>query len=151
EVMRCEPDLAELAPPQFSHVVRHCLAKDATLRWQDASDVRLELEWAGNSQAAPLQRLERRWVAFAAGLVVSGAALSLFWRGPHSVERSLVRLAVDPGPNVVEGLSTTMSTTIAVSPDGNRLVFVARTPDGTRRLATRLLNQQKLAVLDGTE
>ena len=62
EVMRCEPDLGELTPPQFSHVVRHCLTTDATERWQAASDVRLELEWAGKIHPIRFAPRRFRWI-----------------------------------------------------------------------------------------
>ncbi len=40
-------------PPQFVHVVTRCLEPDPADRWQAASDVKKELEWAAISQPAP--------------------------------------------------------------------------------------------------
>ena len=51
EIMRCEPALGELSPPQFAHVVERCLEKDADNRWQTARDVALELRWAKEEPA----------------------------------------------------------------------------------------------------
>jgi Tol biopolymer transport system component len=59
----------------------------------------------------------------------------------------LMRLSVDLGPNAVAG----QFTTTAISPDGARLVFPVKSSDGKQMLATRLLDETKLAMLSGTE
>ena len=58
-----------------------------------------------------------------------------------------MRLSVDLGPDAVAGQFTTM----VISPDGARLVFPVKSPDGKQMLATRLVNEAKPAVLSGTE
>ena len=59
----------------------------------------------------------------------------------------LVRLSVDLGPDAIAG----QFTTTAISPDGARLVFPIKSPDGKQMLATRLLDETKPALLSGTE
>src|SRR5262249_1717202 len=54
---------------------------------------------------------------------------------------------VDLGPDAVTGLNLTA----AISPDGRRLVFPMRGPDGKPQLATRLLDQARPVLLPGTE
>jgi serine/threonine protein kinase len=39
-------------PSQFAHVVERCLAREPEQRWQSASDVKAELEWAGSVRSA---------------------------------------------------------------------------------------------------
>ena len=46
---------------------------------------------------------------------------------------------------------TGLNLTAAISPDGRRLVFPARGPDGKQQLATRLLDQAQPTLLPGTE
>ena len=58
EIMRAEAPVIPGAPLPFSHIVTRCLAKDPGKRWQSATDVKLELEWASTpaparSAAAP--------------------------------------------------------------------------------------------------
>jgi serine/threonine-protein kinase len=53
---------------------------------------------------------------------------------------------VDLGPEALTGFSTTVS----ISPDGRRLVFPARSPDGKPQLAMRLLEQVQNTLLPGT-
>ena len=59
----------------------------------------------------------------------------------------LMRLSVDLGPDAVAG----QFTTTAISPDGARLVFPVKSPDGKQMLATRLLDETKPTLLSGTE
>jgi serine/threonine-protein kinase len=58
----------------------------------------------------------------------------------------LVRLNVDLGTDALTGLSTT----VVISPDGRRLVYPARGPDGKQQFATRLLEQAQHTLLPGT-
>ena len=58
-----------------------------------------------------------------------------------------MRLSVDLGPDAVAGQFTTAT----ISPDGSRLVFPVKSPDGKQMLATRLLAETKPALLSGTE
>lgn len=69
------------------------------------------------------------------------------WRAARPVDRPLMRLSMDLGPDALPGLNLTA----AISPDGRRLVFSARGPDGNQQLATRLLGQAQLTLLPGTE
>jgi serine/threonine-protein kinase len=63
------------------------------------------------------------------------------------MDHPLLRLSVDLGPEAGTGRNITA----AISPDGNRLVFSARGPDGKTQLATRLLDQPQATLLSGTE
>src|SRR6266704_1475426 len=58
-----------------------------------------------------------------------------------------MRFSADLGLEAVEGVNITA----AISPDGTRLAFVARGPEGKEQLATRLLDQAKTTLLPGTE
>jgi hypothetical protein len=56
----------------------------------------------------------------------------------HAAGRSSTNaLSVDLGPEAMAGLNLT----VAISPDGRRLVFPVRGPDGKQLFATRLLDQ----------
>jgi serine/threonine-protein kinase len=58
-----------------------------------------------------------------------------------------MRLNLDLGPESVVGGYTSF----AISPDGTRVVFLARGADGRPQLATRLLGQSKATLLSGTD
>ena len=108
-------------PPQFAFVVDRCLALAPDDRWQSSSDVRLALE------------------------CVAMAATQLHVTPPR--ELPLIRFSVDLGGNAVPGLRTTF----ALSPDGKRIVFLARCADGKQRLASRLMAEAQTTHLKGTE
>jgi serine/threonine-protein kinase len=157
-VVRSEP-LDKLGAPQYSHVVHRCLATDPANRWQTASDVKLELEWAANSHPVPIRRQRRRsrWLATMAAVTVLGCiGFWLFWRTPHLADRPLLRFNIDLGPGAVRGFNQAVwdrlgATPAILSPDGSRIAFVTRGADGQQRLATRLLDQSNITVLPGTE
>jgi serine/threonine-protein kinase len=139
-VLKEEPDLSRV-PAKVRRLVEPWLRKDANERLQAIADGRLLLEDAADRfPAAPRRSL----VALAA--VAGELAISLIVSGVYSlratrpVERPLARLNVDLGPAALVGLSTT----VAISPDGQRIVFPARGPDGKGQLATRLLEQSPL-------
>jgi serine/threonine-protein kinase len=146
-VLKTDVDLSPIAEPVRS-VVEKCLRKDARRRWRDIGDVRLALE-EGVPATSPVQpqRSVLPW-AIAAGMVAMTVAVSLLlWRATRPVEHPLTRLSVDLGPTALTGLNLTA----AISPDGRRLVFSARGPDGKQQLATRLLDQVQPTLLPGTE
>src|SRR5882724_11994418 len=147
-----------MVPPALDHVVRTCMAKEPDARWQTAHDVLLQLNWIAGGGAvsqisapadvALLRKRERLgWIVATALLLLAGIEWLWMWRAPLLIDRPLVRLNVDLGPEAVSGPHTTA----VFSPDGGRLVFRARDLDGKPRLAMRLLNQPQTTLLAGTE
>src|SRR5260370_3420420 len=61
-----QPLLRGGLPPQFAHVIERCLESEPENRWQSASDVKRELEWAGKTQlttqAAESRKRLPRWI-----------------------------------------------------------------------------------------
>jgi serine/threonine-protein kinase len=146
-VLKTDVDLSEI-PEHVRNVVEKCLRKDARRRWRDIGDVRLALE-EGVPATSPVQpqRSVLPW-AIAAGLAaISVAGWLVVWRATRPVDHPLTRLSVDLGPTAMTGLNLTA----AISPDGRRLVFRAREPDGKQQLATRVLDQAHSTLLPGTE
>ena len=144
-VLKTEPDLTQ-APVQAQKLLRRCLDKDPKCRLRDIGDVWELLEqpsMAGASQ----RRSKLPWAVAAALAVVSIGLGVALWRATRQVDRALMRLSVDLGPDAVAG----QFTTAAISPDGTRLVFPLKSSDGKQMLATRLLEETKPALLSGTE
>jgi serine/threonine-protein kinase len=142
-VMKSEPDLARV-PVKVRRLLRRCLEKDPKKRLRDIGDAWELVE--GEVQASAPLRSRLRWVvgALAIALAVTGAG---WWRATRPVDRPLTRFSVDLGPDALPGFNLTA----AISPDGRRLVFAARGPDGKQGLATRLLDQAQATLLPGTE
>jgi len=152
-VVRAEPDwqgLPAATPMQVCNLLRRCLQKDKTLRLQAAGDARIEIQEAivapkdsGATQAAPASMSKLPWVVAAALAIVAVVALLVAWRATRPVERALVRLDVDLGPDV--SLVSIAGADEILSPDGTRLVYVSQ-----GRLFTRRLDQPNATELAGT-
>jgi DNA-binding winged helix-turn-helix (wHTH) protein/Tol biopolymer transport system component len=88
------------------------------------------------------------WVLLITILAIIGmGAAWVAWRVPHATTRAMIRLNVDLGADALPGLNTT----VAISPDGSRIVFPTLGPGAKQQLATRLLDQAHATLLPGTE
>jgi serine/threonine-protein kinase len=158
-VLKFDPDWNELPAgltTEIQRLLRQCLRKDRQKRLQSMGDARVAIEDA-QSGSAEVETLvpprmtrgaSRWWVALTAVMAIALAVAGvLWWRAPWPVERPLARLLLDLGPDALAGLSTT----VALSPDGRRVVFSVRGSDGRQQLATRLLDQTLPTPLPGTE
>lgn len=150
-ILEHEPEPLKAAPP-LERVIKRALAKDPEQRFQTARDLTAALSWAlENAPALTAPSRSRPGIAgwIAAGvLAVAFAAVSwIAWRATRPIDHPLTQLSVDLGPEALPGLNLT----VAISPDGRRLVFPARGPDGKQLLATRMLDQAQPMLLLGTE
>jgi serine/threonine protein kinase len=149
---RPAPSVAEVAPAALDRLLKRCLEKEPDKRWQSVSDLKWALEDlqvpGASSQPEPRAARSRLpWtVAAILALVTLGIGVWALW-ATRAVEHPLVRMNVDLGPEAVAGTNST----VAVSPDGTRIVFPIRGSDGKQRLATRLLSEVKANPLEGTE
>ena len=137
-------------PAPAQPLVRACLEKDVRRRLRDIGDGRRLLVETLQPAVAPesARFASPAWVIVSAALVVALAAVSwIAWRATRPIERQLIRFSVDLGPDAMVGSRTT----VALSPDGTRVVFPARSPQGALYLATRTLDQPAVTMLPGTE
>jgi len=163
KVLQREPDFDALpssVPARVIHVIRVCLRKDPKQRVGDIRDVRLALEGAFETAAPqtaalpavapPRSVVARALPAAAAVLIVAlGIALWAPWRSEKPVDRPLVRLDVDLGADAAfPNVNNSNGTSVAISPDGMRLVFVSGNPP---RLFNRRLDQPAATELSGTQ
>jgi serine/threonine-protein kinase len=145
---RASTERSPVEPAELESVIRRCLEKDPDERWQSARDLRYSLDAA--AQARPLVAPRRdpgvAWIA-AAVLAIAAATISVIHFRENPPPQPLTRFSVDLGPDAV----AQQRTTAAISPDGRRLVFVARSEGGKAQLATRLLEQPNYTLLPGTD
>ncbi len=153
-VLRAEPNWEKLGPqvPEpITTLLKRCLEKDHKRRLRDIGDARLELDARGESAARPLatpaHRRERfLWIAAVLGLslVALGAGAWAFRSRippPHEV-----RVEINTPPvSQPEDLAS-----LALSPDGQTLVFVAGV-EGQPRLWVRPLDSVASRPLPGTD
>ncbi len=132
--------LSPAAPAGLERVVARCLAKDPDDRWQTAADMKEALDWVshGSSEVVvpvplPRRRLTRERLAWVAGLVVAAVVGAFVWNSgetPRAPDTSASRFAVTlPTTDV---LIPGGGPNIALSPDGQTLVYVARRDDVLR-------------------
>lgn len=120
-------DFQPLAPPQLDRVVQTGLDKDPNKRWQSARELKHALEWIRSESAVAVAPaagpVSWVWKGLVAVLAVALGTVLLFWR-PSSSEPER-RLEIWTG-------ATSDPTGFAVSPNGQRLTYVASGPSGAQ-------------------
>jgi Tol biopolymer transport system component/predicted Ser/Thr protein kinase len=148
-----------LSPRTLDQVVERCLAKDPDERWQHIADVKYQLaaiastsaDRASHALAAP-SATASGWKVVAGALVVIAAVVAfLTWSGATRPAVTAAGAAVRVALDLPDMATATDLPVFALSPDGTRIVFVSRGPDGVSRLSTRRLDQPDAAMLVGTE
>ena len=151
-VLKTEPDLHRLppdTPERIRRLLRRSLQKDQKLRVRDMRDARLEIDDVqggglenGGATSVRSGRVER--LAWASALALVALIAGLFgvraWRpAPAAPE---IRLDINTTP--------TRGASLAVSPDGSKVVF-AGTSGGQSMLWLRSLDSPVARPLAGTE
>jgi len=143
-------------PPALDYAVQTCLEKNPDNRFQTAHDVKLQLAWIAKSGsqtgasaiAAPTRN--RRVLGFALLAVVLVAAVALagaFWSSPRT--QRVLRTNILP-PDGTQFETLYRNGPPALSPDGTKVVFVAR-QEGKNSLWWRSLDKLEATPLRGTE
>ncbi len=144
-----------MSPPALDRVVRTCLAKDPDERWQTAHDVKLQLQWiaeAGSKAGVPAPVAARRrssqklaWIVAALCAAAAIAlAIGFILRAPAPAHPLRVSI-LPPDKQIFDPLS------IALSPDGSKLAFVASSAGGVPQLWVRPLDSTAAQPLAGTD
>jgi len=145
--------LNPLAPPLLDHIVRRCLAKNPEERWQSAQDLKLELDWvrqAGSQTGRPALAGSKPKSIRALLLTVVGVlaatllALGYFFFSSKPAPTIWANLNLSGEIMDEEG-------NISISPDGQKVAYVAATPQGSLKLWVRNLTSPKAQPLEGTE
>jgi eukaryotic-like serine/threonine-protein kinase len=155
-VLKSDADLTLLPAhlnPKITELLRRCLAKDPKRRWHAAGDVRMEIEAIladpdGLTVRADLSAargpLWKRAVPFAAIAVVAAAlSAAVVWNVRPAPAASIARLSIV----LPDGQLLTRSGrhNIAVSPDGQNIVYVAN-----KQLYLRAMGDVEARPIRGT-
>jgi serine/threonine protein kinase len=153
DVLKSEPNWRALpadTPHALRLLLRRCLQKDRRQRLRDIADARFLLEDASTASpldvhAAParLPRRERRTWQLISAIATVAAMAAIAWSLRPMAAPSEIRLEVTTPSN-------TNPTSLAISPDGRTIAFVA-TSDGPVRLWVRSLSAVSARVLPGTD
>jgi Tol biopolymer transport system component/predicted Ser/Thr protein kinase len=160
-VVSTEPDwtwLPASTPLRVERLIRRCLEKDPRQRLRDIGDARIEIEQllAGRDETtldrqAP-RRSQRRDVVMAiAGAAAAGLALWLLRPAPEADPGTQrFNVALPPDLRIEDGLDANRQT-LALSPDGRRLAFVARDAARKKQIYVRRIEQVEAEPVAGTE
>ena len=149
-ILKGDPDWSRLpaeTPENIRRLLRRSLQKERRLRLQHIRDARVEIEEPQPQAAAvapPVvpRRRERVWItAFVVATVLAVAMGIREFRGSPPVAE--VRLEISTPP-------TADPASIAISPDGQKIVFVA-TSEGQSKLWVRPLDSVSGRALAGTD
>jgi serine/threonine-protein kinase len=142
-VIHQEPDWGAV-PERARRLLQWCLEKDPKQRLQSIGDARRVLEEVPERVGEAPAPSRRSWLAWsvAAALALGLAVLAWApWRATRRVEHPLVRLDVDLGPEISLPAPNGATSSVVLSPDGTRLVYVATVAGGRQKLYTRRLDQ----------
>ena len=162
-VLKTEPEwdlLPTSTPPALVRVLRRCLSKNMRDRFQDAGDLRYELERVldeptteTSAKAPPARRFGLAAVAL---LLLTGIILGFAVRHliavrsgldvPTQHQRTVSEVPAAPG--TVFGVR---EVSLALSPDGSMLAYAGVDEDGVSRLHVRTMSDGRDVVLPGTE
>jgi serine/threonine protein kinase len=148
-IVKSEPDwnaLPPTVPPYVRRLLKRCLQKDRRHRLRDAGAVALELEEPGDELIVGSQPASvfNRAVWFLAGALIFSAIVAVAAIQLRSVpEPTEIRVEINTPP-------TTDEISLAVSPDGQKLVFVG-VVDNQPKLLLRSLESLAVQPLAGTE
>ena len=150
-VIHAEPEwglLPSVIPPGVRAVLRRTLQKDPVERLRDIADARFRLQESVADDVSGVESVRRfrraQRLAWLSGLLLATMVALGTWTIWRPRAQALdVRLEVTTPP-------TTSPQSLAISPDGRTLVFVA-TSEGKSRLWLRRLDDPTLRVLAGTD
>jgi Tol biopolymer transport system component len=152
-VIKDDPDwraLTDETPASIRRLLRRCLAKDPKRRLPDAAVARIEIDEAfaepqldTTSTEAKSRRKERFAWAVALLLVTASAVAAVMFGRRADPPANEVRFDIPTPP-------TTDSMSLAISPDGQKTVFVA-TSEGQNRLWLRPFGSATAKPLVGTD
>jgi serine/threonine protein kinase len=153
-VFKAEPDWRKLpaeTPEAIRRLLRRCLQKDRNQRLQHIGDARIEIDEAISGPPTdsdpvaiqvPSRRRERLvWLSALALIILVAVVLAVVvFRPPSPVAEMRVEITTPP---------TTDPVSFAISPDGQKLVFVA-TSENRPQLWLRSLDSLAVRALPGT-
>jgi eukaryotic-like serine/threonine-protein kinase len=150
-VLKTEPDWRGLpgeTPERIRRLLRRSLQKDQRLRFRDMRDARLEIDdvQKGISDIDPAAGVRPRrgvlaWVSALPLVSLTAGAFAVRAFSPPAAAREL-RLDINT--------PSTRNASLAISPDGLKIVFVARSENGSQ-LWLRSLDSSSARALAGTE
>jgi len=150
--------LQPLVPASFDSVISTCLKKEPEERFQSAHDLKLQLKWVadyGMQKTAVMPAVIRKkqnalkWIGGAA--VIALALLAGWLFAGRNPEVAVVRAEIPPPAGMEFEVYGDLAGVPMLSPQGDKLVFLARKKGEKKTLWVRPLNSLTAQMLEGTE
>jgi Tol biopolymer transport system component len=150
-VIQSEPRW-DAVPASVRPLLESCLQKDPRKRLRDIGDA-WKLVGAAPAMPSPVRSGAPGWIAAGLLAIVAATALWAPWRSESPPPlREPMRFEVDAGADVMlPPLASPTFSSIVISPDGTRVVYVGSVRGGPPKLLTRRLDQTAFTELAGTE
>jgi Tol biopolymer transport system component len=153
-------NLPASTPTAIRHLLERCLTKDPKARLQAIGEARIIIERYLTNRGASTSSIERIGAAqpasgsilpWAVAALAVAAALIVAWAPwkQAQVEIGTARLSFVPQSEIL--FSDTQADTVVVSPDGQKLAFTGKSPQGKLQLWVRALDSNDAQMLPGTE
>ncbi len=155
--------LAPMTPPSLDRIVKRCLAKDPDDRWQSARDIEAELKWIadGGSQTATANgaAAPRTFDSRTLRLIVAGALFAAlvsglvvwFFKPAPAAPKIVSRFSIVLAPGQLSGVGVVPGGTLAISPDGTRIVYSQVRSGGPPEMYLRAISSLEALPIPGTE
>jgi len=159
DVLRASIDFDRLSketPRTIRDLLRRCLDRDVKNRLRDIGEARVAIQKCLadplDETESPQQRTTARpaWAIAAVVLAALAAALAFVHLREKPPEARVLRTSVLPPENTTFDFANGLGL-LALSPDGRRMVFGARTADGKNPLWVRSMDGLAAQPLAGTE
>jgi len=155
--------VAPMTPPALDRVVKRCLAKDPDDRWQTARDLEQELKWIADGGAqidgaavhsslggSAIKVRTLRLVSGAVLLVIALTGLAVWFLKPNPAPPPKLVSRFGIVPPASQRLAAVENSTLAISPDGRRIVYMALQA-GALQLYLRAVDRLDAQAIPGTE
>ena len=159
-VIEREPDWSLLptsVPTGIARMLRRCLAKDLRMRLRDIGDARAELDEVAEDIDPSTRQAERPRIArrsrLQSGLVAAGIIAAIAGTAWFVSRNAGSNLRTDAGELRLEITTplTADAASLAISPDGDMVVFAGASSDESSQLWLRELSADASRPLPGTE
>jgi Tol biopolymer transport system component len=154
-ISKIQPSL----PPTLDPLVRGCLNRDPSERWQTAHDVLKQLQWIqGSSSAIPVpaartgRSLSAIWIAVVLLVLIGGAAAALRFLLNNRPTSEQATFSVVMPTKISLAVGENSPGSAAMSPDGSRLILRGVDADtGKILLYVRPVGSLNFTPIPGTE
>jgi len=157
KILEGEPDwkvVPESVPSRIQELMEDCLEKAPDDRLRDIGSARIQIKRAVKEPAPGLpvtgvgvvQPLWKRVIPWSVAAVAAIVAVFTLWNLTGPTANSVARFSINPSVT----LAATTNNDIAISPDGNKLIYVALSGN-TYQLYLRSVNDLEIRPIPGTE